>query len=198
MHLYTSCGDIDTTTNHPFFVIDRGWVAAGDLSAGDEIYLLDGTVAYVTGSELEQLSETIKVYNLEVADFNTYFVGDEAVLVHNYQKNNNTKGGAYGNVGANGGEVHHMPANSVSPFSKDAGSAIQMDKLDHMQTKSWGNSLSAQEYRAQQAYLLENGMFKEAVQMDIDDIRSKFGNKYDTAILEMIKYINELFGYDMF
>jgi len=41
-------------------------------------------------------------------------------------------------------------------------------------------------------------MFKEAVQMDIDDIRSKFGNKYDTAILEMIKYINELFGYDMF
>ena len=125
-------------------------------------------------------------------------MGDEAVLVHNYQKNNNTKGGAYGNVGANGGEVHHMPANSVSPFSKDAGPAIQMDKLDHMQTKSWGNSLSAQEYRAQQAYLLENGMFKEAVQMDIDDIRSKFGNKYDTAILEMIKYINELFGYDMF
>ena len=24
------------------------------------------------------------MYNLEVADFNTYFVGDEAVLVHNY------------------------------------------------------------------------------------------------------------------
>ena len=84
LHLYTSCGDIDTTTNHPFYVIERGWVAAGDLVEGDEIYLLDGTVAYVTGSELEQLSETIKVYNLEVSDFNTYFVGDEAVLVHNY------------------------------------------------------------------------------------------------------------------
>ena len=54
------------------------------MSAGDEIYLLDGTVVYVTGSELEQLPETIKVYNLEVADFNTYFLGDEAVLVHNY------------------------------------------------------------------------------------------------------------------
>ncbi len=36
-------------------------VVAGDLVEGDEIYLLDGTVAYVTGSELEQLSETIKV-----------------------------------------------------------------------------------------------------------------------------------------
>ena len=38
----------------------------------------------VTGAELEKLAEPIKVYNLEVADFNTYFVGDEAVLVHNY------------------------------------------------------------------------------------------------------------------
>ena len=28
----------------------------------------------------------LKVYNLEVADFNTYFVGDVPVLVHNYQK----------------------------------------------------------------------------------------------------------------
>ena len=84
LHLHTSCGDIDTTTNHPFFVIDRGWVAAGDLVEDDEIYLLDGSTAVITGSELEQLSETIKVYNLEVADFNNYFVGDEAVLVHNY------------------------------------------------------------------------------------------------------------------
>ena len=86
LHLHTSCGDIDTTTNHPFFVIDRGWVAAGDLVEGDEVYLIDGSTAVITGSELEQLSETIKVYNLEVADFNTYFVGDEAVLVHNYKK----------------------------------------------------------------------------------------------------------------
>ena len=86
LHLYTSCGDIDTTTNHPFFVIDRGWVAAGDLVEGDEIYLLDGTAAYVTGSEIEKLDEAILVYNLEVADFNTYFVGDDAVLVHNYEE----------------------------------------------------------------------------------------------------------------
>ena len=70
--------------HHPFYVVDRGWVAAGDLVEGDEIYLLDGTVAYVTGSEIEKLDEAILVYNLEVADFNTYFVGDEAVLVHNY------------------------------------------------------------------------------------------------------------------
>lgn len=87
LHLHTTVGDIDTTTNHPFYVIGRGWVAAGDLVDGDEIYLLDGTKAYVTDSELEKLAEPIKVYNLEVADFNTYFVGNEAVLVHNYSSN---------------------------------------------------------------------------------------------------------------
>ena len=84
--MYTSCGEIDTTTNHPFYVIDKGWVAAGDLVVGDEVFLIDGSTAFITGAELEKLDESIKVYNLEVADFNTYFVGDEAVLVHNYNK----------------------------------------------------------------------------------------------------------------
>lgn len=86
LHLHTTAGDIDTTTNHPFYVIDRGWVAAGDLDEGDEVYLIDGSTAFVTGAELEKLEEPMKVYNLEVADFNTYFVGDEAVLVHNYDR----------------------------------------------------------------------------------------------------------------
>lgn len=47
--------------HHPLYVIKRGWITAGDLVEGVEILTLDGIVAYVTGSELEQLSETIKV-----------------------------------------------------------------------------------------------------------------------------------------
>ncbi len=86
LHLHTSCGDIDTTTNLPFYVIDKGGAAAGDLVEGDEIYLLDGSTAFITGSDIEKLAEPIKVYNLEVADFNIYFVGDVPVLVHNYNK----------------------------------------------------------------------------------------------------------------
>ncbi|MBR4023243.1 MAG: transposase [Ruminococcus sp.] len=35
LHLYTSCGDIDTTTNHPFYVYKFGWTLAGSLKAGD-------------------------------------------------------------------------------------------------------------------------------------------------------------------
>lgn len=79
-------GDIDTTTNHPFYIIDRGWVSAGDLIVGDEVYLIDGSIAIITGSDIEKFDETILVYKLEVADYNTYFVGDVPVLVHNYNK----------------------------------------------------------------------------------------------------------------
>lgn len=84
LHLYTDEGDIDTTTNHPFYVIGKGWVAAGDLAVGDEIYNLDGTTSTILGSEIEVLDEPILVYNLEVEDFHSYFVGCVPVLVHNY------------------------------------------------------------------------------------------------------------------
>ncbi len=68
-----------------FYVPGRGWVAAGDLNDGDEVYLIDGSAAYVTGAELEKLAEPVTVYNLEVEGLNTYFVGDDGVLVHNYK-----------------------------------------------------------------------------------------------------------------
>lgn len=109
LHLHTSCGDIDTSTNHPFYVIDRGWVAAGDLNNGDEVYLIDGSTAYVIGAELEKLAEKILVYNLEVADYNTYFVGDVPALVHNYGPNNSKHYTPYDpNMPE---EIHHIATN---------------------------------------------------------------------------------------
>ena len=52
-------------------------------------------------------------------------------------------GGAYKDIPANGGEVHHMPADSIRPLSKERGPAIRMDTLDHRMTKSWGGSKKA-------------------------------------------------------
>ncbi len=85
MHLYTDEGSIDTTANHPFYVIGKGWVAAGDLAVGDEVYNLDGTTSTILGSEIEVLDEPVFVYNLEVEDLHSYFVGCVPVLVHNYK-----------------------------------------------------------------------------------------------------------------
>jgi len=43
-----------------------------------------------------------------------------------------------------------------------------------------------------QKELIDQGKFKEAVQMDINDIHSKFGDKYDKAIGEMLTYLDKL------
>ncbi|MDE6005112.1 MAG: HINT domain-containing protein [Oscillospiraceae bacterium] len=39
--------------------------------------------AFITGSDFEELDEIIQVYNLEVEDFHSYFVGENSILVHN-------------------------------------------------------------------------------------------------------------------
>ena len=84
LHVSTSDGEtIDTTTNHPFYVEDKGWVAAGDLEIGDTLVTADGDTVEIADIEIEKLAEPILVYNLEVEDFHTYFVGEYGVLVHN-------------------------------------------------------------------------------------------------------------------
>lgn len=89
-------------------------------------------------------------------------------------------------------EVHHMPAKSSSFLDEMDGPAIRMEKLDHQQTASWGPSAEARTYRKAQQELIENGKFREAIQMDIDDITEKFGHKYDDAIKQMLQYVDEL------
>ena len=89
-------------------------------------------------------------------------------------------------------EVHHMPADSASNLERNEGPAIKMEKADHRQTASCGSSREAREYQAAQKGLIDNGKFREALQMDIDDIREKFGDKYDSAISEMLDYVDKL------
>jgi len=40
--------------------------------------------------------------------------------------------------------------------------------------------------------LIDEGKFKEAQQLDIDDVRSRFPGKYETEIAEMEVYTDEL------
>ena len=106
------------------------------------------------------------------------------------------KGGSYGEIlkerRGESIEIHHMPADSISNLERYKGPAIEMEKADHRQTASWGNSREAREYRMRQRELIDQGKFREALQMDIDDIREKFGDKYDDAISEMLEYVKKL------
>lgn len=89
-------------------------------------------------------------------------------------------------------EKHHMPSNYSSHLETGEGPCIAMEYKDHVQTASWGNSRDARAYAAVQKELIEEGKFREALQMDIDDIHSKFGDKYDNAISQMLEYVDEL------
>lgn len=107
------------------------------------------------------------------------------------------KGGSYKDIKVNGEgekyEVHHMPSDSASTnLERGDGPAIKMDKEDHRQTASCGMSREAREYREKQRELIEQGKFREALQMDIDDIHDKFGTKYDDAIAQMLEYVDQL------
>lgn len=106
------------------------------------------------------------------------------------------KGGSYGEVFKKGEgekfEVHHMPANNVNGLELNDGPAIKMEKEDHRETASCGNSREARQYRLIQKDLIEEGKFREAMQMDIDDIHEKFADKYDDAISQMVEYVDKI------
>lgn len=74
---------ITCTTEHPFYVHGKGWVAAKDLQQCDKLELLNGEIALVDGISHEKTTEVINVYNFEVEEFHTYFVGACCILVNN-------------------------------------------------------------------------------------------------------------------
>lgn len=101
-------------------------------------------------------------------------------------------GGAYKDVVGPGGEAHHCPADSASSLSTSEGPALRMVPADHLQTDSYGNRIASRAFRARQRVLIEQGKFREAQQMDIDDIRSRFGSKYDEGIKQMLEYTDTI------
>lgn len=93
-------------------------------------------------------------------------------------------------------EAHHIYAHNlyknVLKISRGQGSSIKMFREDHRKTASCGRSKQAKDYRTKQSNLLKQGKYKEAWQMDVKDIRSKFGNKYDQHLLQAEKQLLKL------
>src|SRR5690606_36092066 len=90
VRIYVEDEEIETTPTHPFWVIGKGWVAAGDIEAGDKVYLYSGEGREVKEVRFEYLDTPIKVYNFEVEDWHTYFVSEQDVFVHNSCKGKGT------------------------------------------------------------------------------------------------------------
>lgn len=83
VHVKVAGETITTTTEHPFYVPNKGWTAAIKLRAGDILVMSNGEYVVVEQVEHELLESPVRVYNFEVEDFHTYFVGDTSVLAHN-------------------------------------------------------------------------------------------------------------------
>ncbi len=69
---------IATTKGHPFWVNNVGWRMAKRLEVGQQLHCVGG------GQTIDRIepAASFKAYNLVVADFGTYFVGEAGVLVH--------------------------------------------------------------------------------------------------------------------
>ena len=83
IHIHVNKEEIVETPQHPFYVCNKGWIGAVDLRAGDILVLQNGEYVIVELVQHEILEAPIAVYNFEVEDFHTYYVGESSVLVHN-------------------------------------------------------------------------------------------------------------------
>ena len=83
VHLTINGEEIVTTDNHPFYVQGRGFIDAGNLLVGDKLISVNGEDLVIEKFFIEETEEPVDVYNFQVEDYHTYFLGENKVWVHN-------------------------------------------------------------------------------------------------------------------
>ncbi len=74
---------ITATPSHPFWVCGQGWRMTKQLKVGQRVHTPSGGVAIESIEKVESDEPNAGyAYNLIVADFDSYFVGDRGILVH--------------------------------------------------------------------------------------------------------------------
>lgn len=83
VHLTVKDEQISTTIDHPFYISGRGFVNAGELKVGDMVLTASRERFSIERIRIEVLEKLEVVYNFQVEDFHTYFVGKHSLWVHN-------------------------------------------------------------------------------------------------------------------
>jgi RHS repeat-associated protein len=78
---------IYVTSEHPFYVVKKGWVKVKDLNIKDILKTLSGELEIIS---IKKIKENAMVYNIEVDDNSNYFVTESKILVHNKKIINST------------------------------------------------------------------------------------------------------------
>lgn len=156
------------------------------------------TLADKAGRFIQEHQVHLKNTVLEdiLAPKSVYMAAKSAVREMNSQTG--LSGGSYKQLSTNRNaseEVHETPAfsaynkaNKIENGTRGELPAIKMSAEDHAQTASYGNSKAAIQYRDSQAKLIAKGNMHAAIQMDIDDLTTKFGTKYNDEIQQMLVY----------
>lgn len=87
VHLIINGEEVVTSDNHLFYVQGRGFIEAGNLLIGDKLISVNGEDLIIEKFFIEEAAEPVDVYNFQVEDYHTYFVGNCAVWVHNAECN---------------------------------------------------------------------------------------------------------------
>ena len=111
IHIFVNDEEIVATPAHPFYSPLKGWTKACNLSSGDVLVLSTGEYVVIDKVQYEQLQNPQKVYNLNICDFHTYYVGC-GILVHN------SCGGRHG------GEAHRNKVNQVKESLSNKGWSV--------------------------------------------------------------------------
>jgi hypothetical protein len=73
---------LESTPEHPFWVIGSGWVRAAELDTTDALIMISGGTTRLSALESFATEATRPVYNLVVDGPDDFFVGALPVLVH--------------------------------------------------------------------------------------------------------------------
>jgi len=107
VHVVSTDGARETvrsTPDHLYFAQIYGWVAAGDLVAGET--LVDSAGREVQVAKVVPIAQEAPVYNFEVDVDHTYFVGHAAVWVHNPPTCIGGTPGAIGSIYSDNGHLY--------------------------------------------------------------------------------------------
>lgn len=107
---------IETTDDHPFYVLGSGFVDVINLKPGNQLITENGeTIAVIS---VVNSSRTDTVYNIEVADFHTYYATDYGILVHNcdWPRKNNKLSEKNPPINSNRQELHTNGVEGKSQF----------------------------------------------------------------------------------
>ena len=134
-HIGVNGEEFASTPTHPFYVYQHGWTQAANLRAGDVLVLSNGEFVTVEWVQHEILEKSVNVYNLEVQDFHTYFIGESGVWVHNQGCKNEKTYQTYTKTNPETGEVY---SGRTSGYGTPKENVSRRDKKHHMNDKGFG------------------------------------------------------------